>query len=518
MDIDLAALPDDAATLHRMIGDLTAALDSQQTEAQAKIDRLWQMIKTLQRTRFGRQSERLSPDQLDLVLEDLDTDIARIAISEPAEDNPGRSKQTGDLSRLPDHLERKDLVLDIDTAGCPGCVGALHRGGETVSEMLDFVPAHLQLLRLRRPKYGCRACGTIHQSPAADRTVAKGRPTPGFLAHILVSRYADHLPLYRQSRIFAHQGISLSRSTLANRVGSASRWLEALRDRLATPVFASANVFADDTPIPVLDPGRGRTRTVRLWVYIRDERPWADPDPPAAVYFYSRDRKAERPAGHLAQFRGTLQVDGYAGFEQLTARGTIQWAACWAHARRTFYGVHQTTGSPIAGEALRRIAALYAIESGIRGQCPDERRRVRKHRTQSLTDALKPGLEDQLQQVPPRGSVAEANRYTLARWPALCRFLEDGRIEIDDSAVERAIRPVALGRKKHLFAGSDGGADRWAVVASLLETTKLNGIEPYACIKDVIQRMTDGHPQSRIDELLPWNWSPFDSAQSAGVQ
>lgn len=301
------------------------------------------------------------------------------------------------------------------------------------------------------------------------------------------------------------------------RVGGASWWLEALSDRLAAHVFASGNIFADDTPIPVLDPGRGRTRTGRLRVYVRDERPWAGPDPPAAVYFYSRDRKAERPAGHLARFRGMLQVDGYPGFETLANDG-ITLAACWAHARRKFYDVHQATGSPIAAEALRRIAELYAIEAKIRGQGADERQRVRKHQTQSLIDAFKPWLAHQLRQVPPRGSVAEAIRYTLARWPALCRFLEDGRIEIDNNAVERAIRPIALGRKNHLFAGSDGGADRWAVVASLLETAKLNGVEPYAYLKDVIQRMTDDHPQSRIDELLPWNWSLLESDVAIDVQ
>lgn len=362
--------------------------------------------------------------------------------------------------------------MDIALTACPGCGEAVHRIGETVSEMLDYVPARLRVLRIRRPKYGCRACGTIHQAPAPERPIGKGLASAGLLAHVLVSKYADHLPLYRQSQIFARQGVTLNRSTLANWVGGASWWLEAIRDRLAAHVFASGNIFADDTPIPVLDPGRGRTRTGRLWVYVRDDRPWAGPDPPAAVYFYSPDRKAERPARHLAQFQGILQVDGYPGFETL-ANDRITLAACWAHARRKFYDVHQATGSPIAAEALRRIAALYAIEAKIRGQPADARRQARLRQTQSLIDALKPWLEGQLRQVPPRGSVAEAIRYTLARWPAICRFLEDGRIEIDNNAVERAIRPIALGRKNHLFAGSDGGADSWAVEYRRLQHRKL---------------------------------------------
>ena len=398
--------------------------------------------------------------------------------------------------------------MDIAPGMCPCCGGAVHEIGETVSEMLDYVPSRLRVLRIRRPKYGCRACGTIHQAAAPERPIAKGLASAGLLAHVLVSKYCDHLPLYRQSQIFARQSVALNRSTLASWVGGASWWLEALRERLAAHIFASDKLFADDTPIPVLDPGRGRTRTGRLWVYVRDNRPWAGPDPPAAVYFYSPDRRAERPAAHLNPFRGILQVDGYAGFETLTTGGAIVLAACWAHTRRKFYEVHQATGSPIAADALRRIAGLYALEKEIRGRSADERQRVRDARARPLIDGLKPWLEDQLQRVPPRGGLAEAIRYALARWPALCRFLDDGRIELDNNPVERAIRPVALGRKNHLFAGSDGGADRWAVIASLLETARLNGVEPYTYLKDVLKRMADGHPMSRIDDLLPWNWRP----------
>jgi transposase len=514
VDIDLAALPDDVATLHRMIGDLATALDSERARAEAEIDRLRQIVKLLQRGHFGRRSERLGGDQLQLGLEDLDADIARVEAEAPPLPDTARPVEPSPCAResLPSHLQRADMTVDLAPASCPCCGGPVHAIGETVSEMLDYVPARLRVLRIRRPKYGCRACGTIHQAPAPERPIAKGLASAGLLAHVLVSKYCDHLPLYRQSQIFARQGVTLNRSTLANWVGGASWWLEALRERLAVHIFASGKLFADDTPIPVLDPGRGRTRTGRLWVYVRDDRPWSGPDPPAAVYFYSPDRKAERPATHLGAFRGVLQVDGYAGFKTIAGDGIVL-AACWAHARRKLYDVHQATGSPIAADALRRIAELYAIETEIRGCSADERRRVRDARARPLVEALKPWLENQLERLPPRGGLGEAIRYALARWPALCRFLDDGRIELDNNAVERAIRPVALGRKNHLFAGSDGGADRWAVIASLIETAKLNSVEPYAYLKDVLERMSEGHPASRIDELLPWNWSPSAALQ-----
>ena len=281
--------------------------------------------------------------------------------------------------------------------------------------MLDHVPARLRVIRICRPRYGCRACGT--HSPgtcprAADR---QGPGHPGLLAHVLVSKYCDHLPLYRQSQIFARQGVELDRSTLANWVGGAGWWLEPLQARLAEHVFASQTLFADDTPIPVLDPGRGRTKTGRLWVYARDDRPWNGPDPPAAVYLYSPDRRAERPASHLASFRGVVQVDGYPGFERLTDGGHIQLAACWAHARRKFYEVHEATGSPVAAEALRRIAELYAIEATIRGQTAEARQSVRQSRSLPLVAEMKVWLETQLAQVPPRGGLADAIRYALTR-------------------------------------------------------------------------------------------------------
>lgn len=509
MTVDLAALPDDVATLHRMISDLAASLDRQRVEAQAEIERLRQIVKQLQRGSFGRSSERLDGDQLQLGLEDLDTDIAQAGESPNVDHGTAIDTPPAPTDRvgLPDHLPRTETVIDVPSNQCPCCGGAMHEIGETVSEMLDYVPARLRVLRIRRPKYGCRACGTIHQAPALERPIAKGRASAGLLAHVLVSKYCDHLPLYRQSQIFARQGITINRSTLANWVGGASWWLETLQDRLASHLFASGKLFADDTPIPVLDPGRGRTRTGRLWVYVRDDRPYGGLDPPAALYLYSPDRKAKRPESHLDKFKGVLQVDGYAGFEKLVGNG-ITLAACWAHARRKFYDVEQATGSPIAAEALRRIAELYALEKALRGRSAEARRNERQDRARPLVDTLKTWFEEQLLRVPPRGGVAEAIRYALARWQALTLFLEDGRVDLDNNPVERAIRPVALGRKNHLFAGSDGGAARWATIVSLIESAKLNNVEPYAYLKDVLERMSEGHPVNRIDELLPWNWSP----------
>lgn len=508
MRIDLGALPTDVTALHEMIGALVAERDNERAEAQAEIDRLRNLVKVLQRSQFGRRSERLDQDQLHLGLEDLDGDIAQAEAALPAipDEKVPPEPAAKERLNLPDHLEREDVTLDVEAETCPCCGGAIHQIGETVSEMLDYVPARLRVIRVRRPKYGCRSCGKLHQAPAPERPIAKGLASAGLLSHVIVSKYCDHVPLYRQSQIFARHGVTLNRSTLANWVGGAAWWLEPLHARLAEQVFASPKLFADDTTVPVLDPGRGRTRTGRLWVYARDDRPWGGTDPPAAVYYYSPDRRAERPAAHLKQFEGILQVDGYAGFERLTARGTIELAACWAHTRRKFYDVHQATGSPIAEEALRRIGELYAIEQTLRGRASEERQRVRDVRSRRLTNAMKPWLERRLQRVPARSGLAEAIRYTLARWDALCRFLDDGRIELDTNTVERAIRPITLGRKNHLFAGSDGGADRWAVIATLIATAKLNDVEPYAYLKDVLERMSNGHPMARLDDLLPWNW------------
>jgi transposase len=346
MQLDLANLPTDTALLHRLVRDIVGTIDHRDSE----IERLKSIIKQLQRMQFGRRSERLDPNQLALELEDLDGDLAR-----EEEKRPRVEKQTERLSHrkpLPDHLPRDDVRLDIDDMICACCGGALHVIGESVSEMLDWIPAQLRVIRTTRPKYACRTCETVVQVSAPERVIAGGLATPALLAQVLVSKYGDHTPLYRQSQIFARHGVDLPRSTLAGWVGGACWWLEALHERLCKNVFASDHLFADDTPVPVLDPGRGRTKTGRLWVYAREQRGWGGPEPPAAVYLFAPDRRAERPASHLENFKGVLHVDGYAGFEPLTEKGDVVLAACWSHTRRRFYEVAQATNAPIATEVL----------------------------------------------------------------------------------------------------------------------------------------------------------------------
>ncbi|MFG1352638.1 IS66 family transposase [Xanthobacter autotrophicus] len=509
MRLDLENLPSDISLLHQLVREMAGVVESRDGE----IERLQSIIKKLQRAQFGRHSERLDPDQLALALEDLDADIARIRESRPAAAKLP-SERTPHRKPLPDHLPREDVRLDIEDAVCACCGGGLHAIGESQSEMLDWVPAQLRVIRITRPKYACRVCETVVQAPAPERLIAGGPATPALIAQVLVSKYCDHTPLYRQSQIFARHGVDLARSTLAGWVGGACWWLEALQERLCRNVFASDHLFADDTPVPVLDPGRGRTKTGRLWVYAREQRGWSGPEPPAAVYLFAPDRRAERPAVHLQHFSGVLHVDGYAGFEPLARNGDVVLAACWAHARRKFYDVAQATGSPVATEALRRIGELYAVEAQCRGQSPAHRLAARRQHSRPLVAELCAWLEAQFAQVSGRSTLAEAIRYALSRWEALTRFLHDGRIELDTNPVERAIRPVALGRKNHLFAGSDGGGHRWAVICSLIETAKLNDVEPYAYIADVLQRMVDGHPVNRLDELLPWTWKAGNPVNS----
>src|SRR5882724_5951632 len=465
MRFDLENLPSDTALLHRLVREMADVVESRDGE----IERLQIIIKKLQRAQFGRRSERLDADQLALALEDLDGDIARIRESRPAiateaAEAPSRRKP------LPDHLPREDVLLDVDSEICGCCGGALHAIGESVSEMLDWAPAQLRVVRICRPKYACRACNKVVQAPAPERLIAGGLATPALLAQVLVSKYCDHTPLYRQSQIFARHGVDLSHSTLAGWVGGACWWLEALHKRLAKNVFASDHLFADDTPVPVLDPGRGRTKTGRLWVYAREQRGWSGPEPPAAVFVFAPDRKAERPASHLEHFKGVLHVDGYAGFESLTSKGDVVLAACWSHTRRRFYEVAQATNAPIATEALGQIAKLYAIEADVRGQSPGHRLAARRNRSKPVVEAMRLWFEEQLPLVPGRSTIAEAIRYALSRWDALTRFLHDGRMELHTTRYDRPIRPVAVGRKNHLFAGSDGGGHRWAVFCSLIET------------------------------------------------
>jgi transposase len=337
-----------------------------------------------------------------------------------------------------------------------------------------------------------------------SRPIARGLAGPGLLAHVLVSKYADHLPLYRQAEIYAREGVELERSTLADWVGATSELLKPLHEALRQYVMSARKLHADDTPVPVLAPGQGKTKQGRLWTYVRDDRPARDTAAPAVWFAYSPDRRGEHPHRHLADFRGTLQADGYSGFNRLYDTGCIQEAACWAHVRRKFFDLHEAHSSPITTEALERIGSLYAIESEIRGRSPDERRRERQTRSRPLLTSLQRWLKESLTRLSRKSETAVAIKYALGRWPALVRYCDDGLLEIDNNSAERALRAVALGRKNYLFAGSDLGGDRAAAIYSLIGSAKLNGLDPEAYLREVLARIAD-HPMKRIAELLPWH-------------
>ncbi len=475
----------------------------------AEIERLKMMIAKLRRTQFGRSSEQLDAmiDQLQLGLEKLQVNQAEL--TPPIEPTP---RIVPRRKPLPEHLPREIHVHQPDSQ-CSGCGGTLRYLGEDVAEMLEYVPARFKVIRHVRPKWVCGCCEHIAQVPAPSRPIARGLAGPGLLAHVLVSKFVDHLPLYRQSEIYAREGVELERSTLADWVGQSSQLLRPLLNALERHVMSGHKVHADDTPIGVLAPGSGKTKTARLWTYVRDDRPAGYTTPSAVWFAYSPDRKGEHPRTHLKEFSGILQADGYAGFTQLYATGAIQEAACWAHARRKFYDVYKDLASPLATKALQRITALYAIEGEIRGQPPDLRRTVRQSRASPLLEQLEVWLNQTLTQVSKKSALGGAILYALNRWQALTRYCDDGRIEIDNNAAERALRAVALGRKNYLFVGSNAGGERAAAIYSLVGSAKLNGLNPQAYLTHVLERIAD-HPINRVDELLPWNISPIHTEHS----
>jgi transposase len=500
-----ADLPETLAAAHAVIAEQARKIDALKA-VQAEVERLRAIIEAFQHHRFGRRSEQLDPDQLQLGLEDIETALAVVeAASEEITPRPreARTRKTNRGS-LPAHLERIEQIVDLDDKACPCCGGALHQIGEDVAERLDVVPTTFRVLVTRRPRYGCRSCeGAVVQAPAPARIVEGGIPTEALIAQVLVSKYADHLPLYRQAQIYARQGIQLDRSTLADWVGRAAWYLRPLRDRILEELRQSERLFADETTAPVLDPGRGRTKTGQLWAYARDDRPWGGHSPPMVAYVYAPDRKGERAEAHLGDFAGILQVDGYGGYTALAKRRHgIQLAFCWAHARRKFYELADK--SPVATEVLRRIALLYVIEGEVRGLPAAQRRDARNDRSRVIVDDLRQYLEAKNRQVSAKSKLGEAIRYALTRWAGLSRFLDDGRIDLDSNPVERSIRPLALNRKNALFAGSDEGGDNWAVIATLIENCKLSRINPHTWLAETLTSLANGHPANHVDELMPW--------------
>jgi transposase len=528
MSLATAELPTDPAELRTFAlacqSELKVAEFSVQYKA-LEIEKLKFQIAKLRRMQFGRSSERISRqiEQLELRLEELETgeaeDGAKAEAGEP--EAPIRHRTKPKREPLPDHLPRQ--VVAHQPAGdsactCPDCGKGMAKLGEDVTEVLDYVPGHFQVIRHVRPKYACTACDVITQAAAPAMPTPRGLATPATLAHVLVSKYCDHLPLYRQSEIYARDGLELDRSTLGDWVGQAAWLLDPVVAAIRRHVFAAEKIHGDDTTVPVLAPGLGRTATGRLWVYVRDDRLFCGSAAPAAAYFYSPDRGAEHPTAHMASFTGFLQADGYAGFQGLynparTKPGPIIEVACWAHCRRKFFDVWEATKSPVAKEALDRIAAIYAIEDKARFAPAAERVEHRKE-TAPLLDAFFVWAGATVVKLSGKLELAKAFRYTISRREELTRFVADGRLEADNNVAENAMRVIALGRRNYLFAGSDRGGERAAAIYTLVATAKLNGLNPEIYLRDILAKITDGHTINRIDELVPWRLIPSTAAAS----
>jgi transposase len=513
-------LPNDIETLKAMLLAERATRLVMEAEAKARtllIEQMKFIIAKLRHERFGQSSERGALlEQLELQLADLEEDASEAeaqaqAAAQAAAASAKIKVESFERLRparrpLPAHLPRERVVHPAPSA-CPCCGGALHKLGEDVTETLELIPRQWKVIQHVREKFSCRSCEAITQPPAPSHPIARGRAGPGLLAHILFAKYGLHLPLNRQSNTYAREGVELDVSTLADWVGAAAATLMPLILLIRAHVFAAERIHADDTTVPVL--AKGKTRTGRLWTYVRDDRPFAGPDPPAAVFFYSPDRGGAHPEQHLAGYAGLMQADAYAGFNKLYEAGRkpgpIVEAACWAHARRKFFDLARLNKAPIAIEAVERIDALFAIEREINGASPQQRLLARNEHSRPLVVELETWLRQQRAKLSAKNETAKAIQYSLKLWGALTRFLDDGRLCMSNNAAERALRGIAVGRHNWTFAGSDNGGRRAAAIYTLIETAKLNDVDPQAWLADVLARLQD-QPAKRIDELLPWNW------------
>jgi transposase len=514
-----------AAAYDEEIRRLEAELDAQRQtlseqadeldSRRARIEHLKLMVEKFRHMIFGRKSEKLVQklEQLEFELEEDETTQAEAEAIAQRVSPRKEAKPRSERKPLPEHLKREEKMHKPDGDCCPDCGGGLRHFGDDVSEQLEYVPESFKVIRHVRPKFACTDCDRVVEAPAPSRPIERGLAGPSLLAHVIVSKYADHLPLFRQSEIYARQGVDISRSTMAGWVGAASDLLSPLVEAIGKHVFAGRKLHADDTPMPVLAPGNGKTKTGRLWTYVRDDRPAGEQAAPAVWFAYSEDRRGEHPRQHLKNFTGALQADAYAGFHHLYGNHIYE-AACWAHARRKFHDIHLAHASPTTTEALARIGALYAIEDQIRGKPVDLRLSVRQTRSRPLLDDLRKWMEKALRSLSSKSETAAAIRYALSRWRALTRYTDDGLLEIDNSAAERALRAVALGRKNFLFAGSDYGGERAASMYTLIGSAKLNGLDPELYLRTVLAQIAD-HPICQIQDLLPWNLAPSLQAHSS---